>query len=420
MRLPVLSKACKSPVILTLALTLALTAAWPQMAQGDVIPLTQWTRTYNSPDNGYDGGYGVAVHPKNGSVYVSGYGSVTGEAGNVWLRKYDSEGSTLWTRTYNGDYSDSDFGNEVAVSPDGKAVYVAGITAVGTGDSDIWVRKYSAGGGDKKWTRTARGNVGDMDWAQGVAVSPNSRGVYVAGFKTMKGKGRVAWLRKYSRRGKTLWTKIYNPGEVDEMYNDVAVGPDGSVYTTGFCQGCSADDKDAILLRKYSPAGRKIWAKKLTPGESGNVGNSVAVAPNGSVYVTGTIYTPSSGGDFWIKKYSSGGKARWSDTYDDSTGPSGILNEEGFGVTAGSDGSVFVAGYAEINPGAPRKTIWVRKYSGKGVVQWTTTYDGGSFDMAHGVAVGSDGRPVVTGETSVPGQFFNIWVRKYRELITLR
>ena len=104
-------------------------------AEGDVI----WTRTHNGTANQDDCGYGIAVD-SSGNVYVTGCEEVIGEKHNIWVRKYDSDGNELWTRTYSGTAHDDD-GYGIAVDGSGN-VYVTGSEAV-TGESyNIWLRKY--------------------------------------------------------------------------------------------------------------------------------------------------------------------------------------------------------------------------------------------------------------------------------------
>jgi len=65
-------------------------------AEGDVI----WTRTSDGVDDSHGSGYDIAVDGK-GNVYVVGYESVAVEKSNIWVRKCDSGGNEVWTRTHN-------------------------------------------------------------------------------------------------------------------------------------------------------------------------------------------------------------------------------------------------------------------------------------------------------------------------------
>jgi len=103
-------------------------------------------------------------------------------------------------------------------------------------------------------------------------------------------------------------------------------------------------------------------------------------------------------------------RVKWTKTYNGADNSS----DNGNGVAVGPDGSVYVTGRTLVIGQAAN--IWVRKYSPKGKVKWTKTYNGAdnSADQGRGVAVGPDGSIYVTGHTAVIDQETNIWVRKYR------
>jgi hypothetical protein len=98
--------------------------------------------------------YDVAVDASD-NIVVVGYTIGTGGSFDVWLRKLDSSGATLWTRTHDGAAGGDDFGYGVAVDAAGN-VFAAGAESTAAGDLDAWVRKYDAGG-NTLWTQTYDG-----------------------------------------------------------------------------------------------------------------------------------------------------------------------------------------------------------------------------------------------------------------------
>jgi hypothetical protein len=117
---------------------------------------TLWTRQFGS--GGFETVAGVAVDG-GGNVLVAGHtnGDLQGSnAGHydVWVRKLDADGATLWTRQFGT--GTSDYGGGVAVDEDGN-VLVSGATdgALGAsdpGDRDAFVRKLDPDGATL-WTR---------------------------------------------------------------------------------------------------------------------------------------------------------------------------------------------------------------------------------------------------------------------------
>ena len=85
------------------------------------------------------------------------------------------------------------------------------------------------------------------------------------------------------------WTKLLGTSSTEFSYG-VATASDGSIYITGYTQGdldgeTNAGDLDAFLT-KYSSDGTKAWTKLLGTS-SDEIGQEVATASDGSIYITG-------------------------------------------------------------------------------------------------------------------------------------
>jgi hypothetical protein len=103
-------------------------------ANGD----TLWTKTYGvigGPSR--DLGYSVCQTSDNGYIVTGSTMNWSIVGADVWLLKIDSNGDSLWTRTYGG--TDADGGFSVCQTSDGGYI-VAGYTmSVGAGSSDVWL-----------------------------------------------------------------------------------------------------------------------------------------------------------------------------------------------------------------------------------------------------------------------------------------
>ena len=90
-------------------------------------------------------------------------------------------------------------------------------------------------------------------------------------------------------------------GSSDDRCYSVAVAPDGSFYVCGQTQSAGAGSWD-LLLAKFSSSGTVQWQRTLG-GSNIDMGYSVAVAPDGSVYVCGYTYSAGAGSyDFLLAK----------------------------------------------------------------------------------------------------------------------
>ena len=343
-----------------------------------------WVATLGgSNDDAY--GYSVAV-ASDGSVYVCGRTySASARSYDVLLAKFNSSGTLQWQMTLGG--SGNDTGWSVAVASDG-SVYVCGETnSDGAGKNDFLLAKFSSSG-TVQWQKTLGGSGNDT--GRSVAVAPDGS-VYVCGETFSDGAGKNDFLlAKFSSSGTVQWQKTLG-GSGNDTGRSVAVAPDGSVYVCGetFSDGAGKND---FLLAKFSSSGTVQWQKTL--GGSGNdTGRSVAVAPDGSVYVCGETFSDGAGkNDFLLAKFSSSGTVQWQKTL----GGSG--HDTGYSVAVAPDGSVYVCGYTN-SAGAGSNDFLLVKFNSSGTLQWQKTLGSSSVDPGWSVAVAPDGSVYVCGYT---------------------
>ncbi|MBI1336224.1 MAG: choice-of-anchor D domain-containing protein [Phycisphaera sp.] len=331
-----------------------------------------------------DSGNSVAV-ASDGSVYITGQTSSSGwvsggydntldGSGDAFVVKFSPSGQHQWSTYLGGTGNDS--GNSVAVAPDG-SVYVTGTTAssgwVSGGDdtsqnggTDGFVVKLNAAG-QHQWSTYLGGT--SNDYGNSVAVDPDgsvyvtgetfSTGWVSGGYDTSQNGSADGFVVKLNAAGQHLWSTYLGGTEYDYGFS-VAVAPDGSVYVTGqtFSSGWVSGGYDIDygggadgFVVKLNAAGQHLWSTYLG-GTATDNGNSVAVATDGSVYVTGSTYSSGwvSGGydtsqngdaDGFVVKLNTAGQYQWS-TYLGGTG-----NDYGYFVAVAPDGSVYVAGETE-------------------------------------------------------------------------
>jgi hypothetical protein len=200
-----------------------------------------WTRQFGTtmPDGALAVGVGA-----NGDIAVAGYtysalpGQTHQGTMDAFIRTYDTDGTSLWTRQIGT--SSNEEANAVSVGADGSVV-VAGYT-VGTlpgqttlGSVDAFVQKYDGDDGALVWTRQFGGISNDV--VTGVRVGSDER-VLLAGFtdaalasQTNLG-GRDAFLVTYSASGGRLRTRQFGTSAPDTAFA-VGVLGDGSAVVAG-------------------------------------------------------------------------------------------------------------------------------------------------------------------------------------------
>ena len=111
-----------------------------------------WVRRYNGPADGDDTpAPGSMIIDESGNVFVTGTSSGIGTANDIATIKYDTDGNELWVNRYEGPGSSDDFGVKIAGDVTGN-VFVTGSTAF-DGSFDMITIKYDSDGSEL-WTRS--------------------------------------------------------------------------------------------------------------------------------------------------------------------------------------------------------------------------------------------------------------------------
>jgi WD40 repeat protein len=132
-----------------------------------------------------DGASDLALSPRGGRVFVTGgvgYDFLTVALSAATLRR-------VWTSTYSGPSGGLDSAVAVAVSPDGRGVYVTGTSDNGrftcgfeVASTDMATVAYAAGTGSQRWSARYSGtNLQDSDLATAIVASPDGGSVFVSG-----------------------------------------------------------------------------------------------------------------------------------------------------------------------------------------------------------------------------------------------
>lgn len=201
---------------------------------GDVL----WERGYGHP--GRD--FGTCVRQtSDGRYYVFGETSQTTSSGaDLYLLRLDTNGDTLWTRTYGT--ADNEIGRTFSLTADGGLILI-GQEAGQTGD--ILVYK-TDGGGNVQWTQKYGGP--DQDTGNFIEQTPD--GGYVLGGGTTDSTGGFhLYGAKIDGQGVLLWDTIVRNGLFSEAFTARSTS-DGGLMFFGYTNlGLATANTDFFLIK---------------------------------------------------------------------------------------------------------------------------------------------------------------------------
>jgi hypothetical protein len=319
-----------------------------------------------------------------------------------------------WTRFLGSDTSDS--GADVATDSSGN-LYVVGVSYgslldgyVNQGAADIVLAKYNAFG-DLQWIRQL-GSVGS-DAANAVMTDQDGN-VYVTGETTQHLDGspcpcvRQFFVAKYNSIGDLQW--ISQAGAAGEAIKglDSAIDSAGNIYVAGSTSGAldgfaNLGSGDAFLVKMLSD-GVIEWAYQFG-SEFSDSASGVTVDAQDSVYIAGSTRgaidgnMAFGGSDIYLMKFNGDGVVQWS-RQTGSAGP-----ESARQIVSDSAGNLYIIGNAgndfngSINSGG--LDMVVLKYDSAGEHIWTRQHGVvGNTDYGYGIALGPHGGVFAVGNTN--------------------
>jgi hypothetical protein len=413
----------------------------------------------------YDYGYGMGTD-NSGNLYVAGKfeqnanfsGTIFNCQGNhdIYLVKYASDGTLLWSRTAggpNGDYAHNmycDRSNYTYVAGEiegygDQIIFSNSSTTLNTvGDNDIFVAKYDFNGtllwakGDG-WLRSEK--------ALGVCADATGN-VYICGYFTdttsMGGVmhpgmgGEDIFLSKYDSNGNLLWTR-YAGGSGRDEGKSIRCDASGNIYMCGLTQNgsvfggitftCSGQYYEAFLA-KYAPDGSVQWVQR-GGGDYDDVAWALTIDNNGKIFVGGEFnayatfgqvgLTTDGRANVFVASYDASGNVLWAKS------AGGTLDDRARGI--GTDGNnIYITGQFGSNAAfgsynvsaADSSDIFIAAMSNDGNFMWATAVGGApdapeslGYESGNAVCAENSGIVYATGALLNGGSFGGINVTGY-------
>jgi regulation of enolase protein 1 (concanavalin A-like superfamily) len=359
-------------LILILIITLPLTL----LGQG-------WEQTYG----GIDHDWGTSGKQTSyGGYIITGSTSSFGNGSNdVWLIYTDSQGDSIWTKTFGG--VSYDRGNSVQQTTDGGYIITGETQSFGNGQSDVYLIK-TDNNGDTLWTKT----FGGLEQDEGRSVQQTNDGGYIIAGNTMSN----VYLIKTDNNGDTLWTKTFGGGLEQDEGRSVQQTNDGGYIICG-SRLVNINNICDVYLIKTDNNGDSIWTKTFG-GVENDEGYSVQQTNDGGYVITGETESFGIGNgesDVWLIKTDGNGTEQWNQTF------GGVDHDEGKSVQQTTDGGYIITGYTN-SFGNGESDVWLVKTDSQGDSIWTKTFGGNEQDGGSSVQQTIDGGYVIIGYTDDP------------------
>ncbi|MCF7811967.1 T9SS type A sorting domain-containing protein [bacterium] len=226
---------------------------------------------------------------------------------DMWLVKIDSVGEIIWSQTYGGEGGERCF--SIIQTSDGGYALAGETHSFGAGEWDMWLVKTNSDG-DSLWSRTFGGRDEDRCYS---IVQTGDGGFALAGLtKSFRAQGTDMWLVKTDNNGDSLWAYKYGYRNDEECYSMIQCSDGGFALAGKYDPGGVSWDRDMLLL-KTDEEGDSLWSRRF--GGSGNeYCQSIKQTPDGGYALGGwtTSFGMNGTSDMWLVRTDTNGDSLWS------------------------------------------------------------------------------------------------------------
>lgn len=248
----------------------------------DSLGVGKWHKTFG--DINIDQAYCVRETADSGLV-IAGYTNSYGNGGyDMYLIRTDSNGILLWSKTYGG--SNWDFAYSVQPTSDGGFIIAGGTFSYGYGNEDFYVVKTDSNG-DTLWTKTYGGTLDEE--AKSIIQTPDG-GYLLTGYSKSFGdlNGDIFTVKTDSN-GDTLWTHLY-AGHMEDCGNEVVNKPSGDYMLAGKSRDFS-DNSLCGFRYDISPTGMMYGADSSYNGTDDDYLVGLNIMPDGRPAFLGNTFS---------------------------------------------------------------------------------------------------------------------------------
>jgi hypothetical protein len=334
-------------------------------------PSQVWIKTFHNQSGTGNDFCEKSVIDADGNSYLACRTRTASTSDDILLLKYNSAGTLLWSKTYNYSYNGIEQPNDICLDNQGN-IYVTGTSTRGVGGYyDAVLLKFDMNGNILWVKRIGKTNFSDRT-SEGVSVIAGSY-IYTGVSFDYNGSSECG-IVKFAANGDSL--AYHSLGiAANSSYRMVKMTTDNSLNYYVICTGNILPNEDEdFMIKKINTNGNitQVWSKTFTgTSHLGDRGNDIALGPDGNVFVTGyTEVNNQSYNVLLLKLGRDDGAVLMQKTYNDA-----ISNymETGYKISFDQNSNIIVGAYASVLGG--NSDILLLKYSPTGTSLWIKKYD---------------------------------------------
>lgn len=259
--------------------------------------LIEWNKSFGTA---YDEYGGNLLETNDGNLLLIGNGDLNNSGDqDIWLIKTNSQGDSLWSKTYGGDGDET--GSDIISFGDSNYVILGSTASFGNGGSDIFVIKIDSNG-NEEWNLNY-GGTGDEIGKSIIRTSDN--GFVILSSIESYGLGNDAVnIIRINSSGEIIWDKTFGGGNGIQGSNTLSITRDNNLVLSYNTYNHIKNGYDAWLV-KINDGGFIEWGRKFS-NEGGDLGFSCLQTLDGGFVLTGSTFNLGYGekdfGDLWLLK----------------------------------------------------------------------------------------------------------------------
>ncbi len=351
----------------------------------------------------------------NGNVYVTGQSDADANATRNWnyeTVKYNSSGTQVWAKSYDGTVTQDDIANAIAVDGSGNVF----VTGQSDGDASVAIVNNIAtvgynSAGTQLFASVYDGSGNQEDAGRAVVVTPD--GCAIAGDSEDALRMENALAVSYNTSGTKLWEQSFNgAGDNNDNVRGLSVDANNNVYAAGYNVERRADRNMALV--KFNATGNFVCKHTFDGTATGSQDDAQAIVldDSGNPVIAGSLHNKGQSFDLaYFKLNAVTCDSTWLKIYDAPAHGADKI----YDMVRDAAGNLYLTGRVDGDPSlSSNQNCFTAKVDPAGIISWSQAYNSsGSFeDRGTSIRVSSFGNVYVTGR-SWNGTDFDIFILKY-------